>query len=522
MEGFVEWFRIDAVHRLVVEGCRGWRLRLGEGDVVAHLVSLDGDVYGVHGIGIDVLEMVFDNLVRFERVSMELRSCWLLRFSSMAMDFDSIAIHRRCGLLYLVSRIGGRYRLGVAALCKDRGTVQSVAKAMGASDAELVEDLDVEKIVGYLRSCPEIDPSNIVKILRPVRSRIVSTPLTIDLVDVPSHGLYLGYLLDPLFRRKKRAWLPYPLGHTIIVGATGSGKSTTLRRLCIELSRYLPVAIIDWVGEHSEALQGSAKVLRLGVDISIPLREGSESVEQFIDRLSYYIETAWSCSLTPLQRRILLSIVTKIGNPTIDRLLTALSTWLSSDRKDYVQSADALISRLSILAPLRNVFDPTKPRLEVPTTGITVIDLSSVEPTYLRKIAAHALLYALLRRARVERKRLVIAVDEAHNLLDTDSRNIVVEAFLEYRKFGIEMVIATSSFVDMPRQIVENASIVIAHRIPSLRQAETIADLFGSSRREKEMWIETLRTLGTGVAAIVTRDSPHPLLVEIEPYTTTR
>ncbi len=255
---------------------------------------------------------------------------------------------------------------------------------------------------------------------------------------------------------------------------------------------------------------------RLGIDSSIPLKD----VEQFIDRLGYYIETIWRSPLTPLQRRILLSTISKIEGLTVDRLLHAFSSWLSSDRRDYIQSADALISRLSILVPLKNVFDPSKPRIELPRNGILVIDLSSIEPTYLRKVAAHALLYTLLRRARAARRGLVVAIDEAHNLLDTDSRNIVIEAFLEYRKFGIEMILATSSFTDLPRQIVENTSVVIAHRIPSLRQAEAVADLFGSTRREKEMWIETLRTLRTGIAAVITRNSIYPMLVEIDPPTT--
>ncbi len=156
-----------------------------------------------------------------------------------------------------------------------------------------------------------------------------------------------------------------------------------------------------------------------------------------------------------------------------------------------------------------------KPWLEVPSRGIAVVDLSCIEPVYLRRIAVHAALYTLLKQAKKNRKRITVVIDEAHNVLDNDRRNIVVEAFLEYRKFGIEIVLATSNFIDIPKQIVENTSTLIIHRIPSLEQADTLADLFGTSYREKESWIETLRTLRIGIATTITRYSSHPQLVEI-------
>ncbi len=95
VEESVEWFRIVAVHRAVDESCYG-TLSLGEGDVVVHAVSADGDVYGVDGVGIDVLETVFRNLVCFERISIDLRGVWFLRFGSMYIDIESPTVSRRC------------------------------------------------------------------------------------------------------------------------------------------------------------------------------------------------------------------------------------------------------------------------------------------------------------------------------------------------------------------------------------------------------------------------------------------
>jgi len=122
----------------------------------------------------------------------------------------------------------------------------------------------------------------------------------------------------------------------------------------------------------------------------------------------------------------------------------------------------------------------------------------------------------VLREAR-ERGGAAVAVDEAHNLLDTDARNAVVEAFLEYRKFGVELLLATSDFTEIPRQLLQNASVVMAHRIPSLRQAEALADTLCTTRSERDDWVHTLRTLPTGIVAAATRLSPYPALVEIEP-----
>ncbi|HDI02067.1 MAG TPA: DUF87 domain-containing protein [Ignisphaera sp.] len=516
----MEWFCIDTVHRSVLDRYRGiGRLYLDRDDVVVHIVGGGSDIYGVEGIAIEVLEEFFSGLISFRRCDLDTVSGYLLFFRSISIELETTVVWPRCRVLYAVggSESFGKHKLGIAALCRDRRVVEGLAKLLGADSYRYVEDIDSDILRDYLRGCPEIDRSTLIRMLKPVKGKISTVPLSTDHSDSYSEGLYLGYRLDPLLRRRERIYLPHTLGHTLIVGATGSGKSTTLQRLVYEISKHRPVLLLDWVGEHSEAMKGIAKIYRLGIDIAIPLREEREDTEYFIDRLSYYIESLWNMQLSPLQRRILLSTASKIENLSIDTLIISMKKWLESDRRDYKQSADALISRLSILLPLRNIFNPYKPKLEIPSKGITVIDLSSIEPAYLKKIAIHALLYTILKKMKRNRKSLSIAIDEAHNVLDNDRRNIVIEAFLEYRKFGIEMILATSSFTEIPKSIVENTSTIIVHRVPSLRQAEILADLFGANYREKEMWIETLKNMRTGVTAILSRYSIHPILIEIEP-----
>ncbi len=471
----------------------------------------------MEGLGVEELETVLGGLVRLELARVRLGGVWMLRFYSLGMETLPVLAPRGCGVLYAVARDGGRYRLGIGIVGGGEGFARSLARALGARDVDRLEGVDGEALAEYLRTCPEVPPQLAAQVLEPSRSPRLCTPLSTELAPVGSDGIRVGRILDPVLRERGDAYLPSEVGHVLIVGATGSGKSTTLRRLCIEVSRLRPVVVLDWVGEHGEALGSVARVVRLGIDASIRLRARDEDDEQFVDRLAYYVEVAWGHTLTPLQRRILATVVSRVEDPTIDRLLATLSRWLSSDRRDYVQSADALVSRLSALKPLRNAFDPSKPPVEPPTRGILVIDISRVEPARLRKIAAHALLHQLLREARRARKSLAVAIDEAHNILDTDARNIVVEAYLEYRKFGIEMILATSDFTEIPRQLLQNTSTMIVHRVPSLRQAEALADLFGTSRSERDAWIETLRTLPTGVAAVITRESPYPALVAVEP-----
>jgi len=509
----VEWFRLVAVHaRLGAERFLGLA---GSGPVV-HVVRRGVDVYGFGG-GVDVgaVEAVLGGLARFKRVSLCLDRVYLLRFAALSIELRPLAVPSGCAVLYIVGRVGGRYRLGVGVAGCGEDVALGLARALGAVGVEAV---GVEEALEGVGAWPEAEPPTVVEVLRPLETPALRTPLTTYLARLGGGGgLFVGWLLDHMLRRVGRAELPRDPGHVLVVGATGSGKSTTLRRLCTELARAgKRVVVLDWVGEHAEAMRGRARIVRPGIDASIPLRERGESVEMFVDRLAYYIETAWGRELTPLQRRILATAASRIDEPSVERLLAAVSRWLASDRRDYAQSADALISRLSVLRALSRVFDPGTPPLRLPERGVLVLDLSSVEPPWLRKLVAHAALYHVLREAR-ERGGAAVAVDEAHNLLDTDARNAVVEAFLEYRKFGVGMLLATSDFTEIPRQLLQNASTVIAHRIPSLRQAEALADTLCTTRSERDDWVHTLRTLPTGIAAIVNRASPYPALVEIEP-----
>lgn len=142
--------------------------------------------------------------------------------------------------------------------------------------------------------------------------------------------------------------LPARHGHILVVGATGSGKSTISARLALESMRHAKTIILDWAREHVEALvdKPGAQVIVPGQTHSIPLKTSWGIIPDIVEKTSYYcidnIEypdnttTIPTTSLSPNKNR-------QLYTPSTSHNTKKLT---NNDKKDVRRSADALVSRL--------------------------------------------------------------------------------------------------------------------------------------------------------------------------------
>ena len=309
---------------------------------------------------------------------------------------------------------------------------------------------------------------------KPFGGTIVRTPLTLNTKPVGGGRIVLGEVVDHL---------GYPTGskysvvvgqmHSLIVGTTGSGKSTSAARFALETSRaHVKTVVLDWTGEYPSML--SAKVLRPGSDFSLPLK--TLSVRVVFEILKYHAETVWNTVLSPMQYSILRKAVYKAqGNPR--EIFYTVERELGSSRRDVRQASNALLNKLE---PVRNVLHTltsnTNPPLSLRNLPyLAIVNLGAYETSEEKALAAQLVLHSLIAQLRnvVSKKPILhVVLEEAHHYLKPHMElpTLIEEALIEHRKHGINLTLVTSN-PNLPQTVTLNTQLILVHRANTLHVA---------------------------------------------------
>ena len=509
---------------------------------IIHIVGEHGSLYGLLGVDKYSFMELFDNLVKIEEVEPdetlipgELLFC--TEDFSLPPIIRAPRIHRQCVLVVIVASpiidtpygsFDTRLVARIFASCNNPRRAINIVAQYAYIKTPLVKYTlreAVEEALGK-KDQPIVNTLEALRtLLRPVKpDKIIITPLEVHMDQVEG-VIHLGEILDPLLEPTGQEYrLPLSHGHILVVGATGSGKSTTLARLAQESSRHVKTIILDWTGEHIETLGQlpGAEIVEPGETYTIPLRTPWDTVPGVVEKIAYYVETTWGTTLTPLQYRLLVSALTRIDNPTPQTIIITLNGLGNHNRRDIRQSADALISRLIPLQQHNHIYDPaTRPPLTIENTkgNPVIINLSGIKTTHTRMLTAQLILYNLLQQIRETRTPTHILVDEAHNYLKQtrETPPPVIKAYLEYRKYNAKITIATSNTTIIPPEITQNTTVLITHRLPSITQTKPIIDILLANPQQKPILTETLRTLPTGTTLTTTPWQQKPAITQIHP-----
>lgn len=287
--------------------------------------------------------------------------------------------------------------------------------------------------------------------------------------------------------------------HTIIIGATGTGKSRLARNIAGELrSRNYGVVLIDTHGEHS------------GIDGSIPLTPRKIRLDlalggkQEVDDVTDIISEAFK--LGPLQRAVLHEALTNVYERNNGALpLRDVIEEVSSEPSTPVKR-----SLTSYLRTLSKYFGDSGVSVQelLRQGAVHVIDVSSLGHITARifvDILMRSIIYSAMRRP----SRVVVIVEEAHRFVGGRVAALG-RLFREGRKFGITAVITTQSPLDIPSDVYVNSRYIISFSVTDAKGANYLAQTISGGSRATYVGVRRVLTrLKRGEALLWDRESDH-------------
>ncbi|MCS7107261.1 MAG: ATP-binding protein [Acidilobaceae archaeon] len=325
-------------------------------------------------------------------------------------------------------------------------------------------------------------------------------------------GFSIGEIVDSPEPKKLELTHRDLEGHIGIFGSTGSGKSTTLSLIAEGTWRVLgiPVILLDWTGEHSALLrergvQFVEKDPSRGEIAINPL-----DVRKDLDFLVSVMMKA--LSLTPPQAYMLMKAL-EWRNPSALRELEKAIEELAEESKWDREVKRALLRKISMLT--RGSYGAFRETRPLDMRGIVVIRLDRISNVIARKSFALFLLSKLFMERSsqgVEEPKVLVALDEAHNVFGGEESPFVEQLFSECRKYGIMLAISTQSPAQVPNGVLLNTNNKIVHALRSSRDKEIIAETMSL----KGDLIEALDKLSPGEAVVQTVSSPEPTLVLVQ------
>ncbi len=287
-----------------------------------------------------------------------------------------------------------------------------------------------------------------------------------------SKGVVVGYE-----ERNLRSLVSIPpdevIRHAIVVGATGSGKTTTTATLSIGLSKYGDVIIIDWFGEYRGIITKNKELIRYlgnirylvpGINSKIPLPNDPDYLSTILDEV---------LELSAPQSYLLSKVLRNYqGNYVSLSEIVELLEGLDIEAKWMIESKYALLRKLEPLLG-KNIFelvsnDEYFTNLKDSRNNFIIIDLSKMKNQLSKKLATLSILKVIEQRRlnvpQLRRKRLYVVIEEVHNLLGTN-RELLERLVSEIRKLNVGLILVTQSPNILGYRIITNANLRIVHSI---------------------------------------------------------
>lgn len=356
------------------------------------------------------------------------------------------------------------------------------------------------------------------------RRGVIDASLVLDLASgAPNSGVLVNPITMPPSRGRRYGGLVYlgdnldtPMpepvyleradleGHVGVYGSTGSGKSTTLRVIASQASGLgWSVLLVDWTGEHSGVLPQAAAAPGRG-GVPVPLGELLESRE---GRLMLAEILSHSLGLTDPQA-YMLSRVLERAPSTLGEIVELVESWPEESKWDR-EVKRGLRRKLEALTVAGDAFEGSLQLGE----GLVVVDASRIRSPRARAAYVLSLLSYIYFTAPARRGRVLVVVDEAHNLFLGESR-IFEEILAEARKHGVSIVYATQSPSSVPDRVFLNTNTKIVHALRGQRDKMVIQSTMGLD----EYRLHLLDKLDRGEALVQAPSIPEPVLVKVKAH----
>jgi len=320
-------------------------------------------------------------------------------------------------------------------------------------------------------------------------------------------GLFLGYTLQRNLEKTYPLHIPFINYHWIIVGATGSGKTTLVMHVVSQLKHN--VLIIDPTGQMSIIADRvlSVRDLRLNI-FSNMLKDNAIDVFTSLLRVRYGREDV----VTPAQEAILSAFTSsRSGGKCFSKLDVMLEACMRISRREEERNLyAALRSRIKpfVGGALDVVGEPTAPELK----GRIAVDLSSLGGDEEKTLAIHLILnlvFILAEQGRIS--NLYIVLDEAHRVAQIGLRHSILDRiYRELRKYGVYIIAVTQNPSLITPDVFTNSGVRIVMRL-SGSEARDMMNVLGVERRYEDEFIKIVTEMNTGEFIIQTPEIPPTL-----------
>ncbi len=317
--------------------------------------------------------------------------------------------------------------------------------------------------------------------------------------------------------------------HIAVLGATGTGKTTLVKKLIAELTTKtdVPWWIFDVKGSEYTDLSyiGDVSIIRPGLDptfvISLIDSEGSSLVNQAHSTFSILrelIKENSASELSPAMEKLLRESVVDLvnnvdGNPSVQALVELIKKNANENRIGTM-TKDALLNRLEILVrePLGSILGGGSDSIRISELlgKRIVFDMRHVSRVggmdatrLLYNLVAKRIFDSSMRRGILPGLHHVVVLEEASNLVpESYSRHTAAdittgESMVMLQRATGQGVIVVSTRPNISSNILANTSTKITFRLP---YDSGIGGRFMSVTPEQEQY---LRTLKRGRALIV-------------------
>ncbi len=303
--------------------------------------------------------------------------------------------------------------------------------------------------------------------------------------------------------------------HIAILGATGSGKTTTVIKLVKEIwknYRKYVVVIIDWHGEYCEKLP-----IRCCIDpVEKPLLNSWVSIDN-IDEAVDVIEE--SLNLTGPQSYILYTAIRSALKKSKEKKICLKN--IVENIHGFIEEANwQRESKYSLLRKLGTIMrflvceDSSELHDLVSREGIIVFNVSKIRNVGLRKAYTLLLLKILLtlKQSSVINRDILMVVEEAHNVFPRDTINMFTRKYVaEVRKFGISLTIVTQSPSSIVEDVMKNTATKIVHSIRSSVDIDVISRIMKLPAKYEKL----LPVLEPGEAIFYNPRYKYPVIIKV-------
>jgi len=327
-----------------------------------------------------------------------------------------------------------------------------------------------------------------------------------------SGDVRIGVTIDRPQREVRLRHIDF-LRHCIIVGTTGSGKSTTAGIIASQLSKFGIVVILDWYGEFPHIFnrinQQKFLLYKASESNKIPIPSKTESIINILEEVldltspqSFILRRVLRSRLTRLKE--LLHRVEDFDIPakwmveSKYALLRKLDTLFSGSCVNYLGSASSKQDLISVFEKSRK-----KP---------IIIDLSIFEEYEVRKFMALLVLRLLeeFKSQHLITDKIFVIIDESHNIL-AHNKSLVERMMAEVRKLNMGITLVTQSPALLNYRIVSNSNIKIIHALKSRDDVDVIAHSIGG----EVIISKVVPRLGVGEAVVDAPSLVSPILAKV-------